>query len=407
MLKRYLTLFLLLCLMLAACGPAEPESSASDAVAAEEHGDEEHGGEDEDHDDEDHDDHGDEDDDHDDHDHSNEGGELMLPELAAASLDGRALRVVATTSIVGDVVANIGGDSIDLTVLMGAGQDPHGYEATPQDLVAMEEADVIFVNGWDLEERLAESIEENFDDKYVAISAGIEPIEFGGEHGHDDEHGDEHDEDEDHEEGEEHDDEHADEDEHAEEDDHDDDHAGHDHSGADPHVWFDIHHGEQWAENAASVLSTLDPANAANYEGNLAAYAEELEALEEELETIVATLPMEKRQLVTNHDALGYFAAAYDFDIVGTVIPSLSTNAEPSAGELAELIDAMQDAGVCTIFGETTDSNTLAETVAAELNDCENVQVVTIFTGALGEGEASSYIGMLRSNMESIVAGLQ
>ena len=170
---------------------------------------------------------------------------------------------------------------------------------------------------------------------------------------------------------------------------------GMDHSGADPHVWFDIHNVERWSENVAEVLSEADPANADNYQANLSAYVEQLEALESEVDSILDGLPAENRKLVTNHDALGYFASAYGFEVVGTVLPSISTNADPSAGELAELIETMEAEGVCTLFGETTASNQLAETVAAELGDCDTVQVLEISTpGALGDGDASSYIGM-------------
>lgn len=349
---------LLLCLILAACG-SEADSH-------------------------DHGSHADEDE----HAHENEGGDLVLPELDAIALDGRMLRVVATTNIIGDVISNIGSDQIELTVLMTQGEDPHSYESTPQDLVAMEKADIIFVNGWDLEERLAADIEENFSSKMVAISAGVEPLDFdNSEHGHEDE---EHE-----------DEEHADEDEeHADEDDHG-------HSGADPHVWFDVHNVERWAENTAEVLSEADPANAEAYQASLGAYIKQLEALESEIETMLEELPAESRKLVTNHDALGYFAKAHNFEVVGTVLPALSTNADPSAGELAELIEIMEHEGVCTVFGETTSSNELAETVAAELDSCNTVQVLTIYTGSLGDGEANSYIGMFRSNVQTILEGLQ
>ena len=164
---------------------------------------------------------------------------------------------------------------------------------------------------------------------------------------------------------------------------------------------------EKWAANAAELFSELDPANADGYQANLSAYVEQLETLEGEVETLLEALPLENRKLVTNHDALGYFAKAYDFEVVGTVLPSVSTNSDPSASDLAELIETMEAANVCTVFGETTVSNDLAETVAAELSNCESVQVLTIYTGALGEGEASSYIGMFRANVETIIAGLQ
>ena len=292
-------------------------------------------------------------------------GDLTLPDLTAVNLVERKLNAVATTNIIGDVVGNIGGDTIELTILLGPDQDPHSYEATPDDLIALEEADIIFINGWDLEERLAQQIEDSFGDKYVAISAEIEPRDFDGEN------------------------------------------DGHDHANADPHVWFDIDNVAQWAKNTATVLSQLDPANAAIYAANRAAYSAELATLAADVDTLLAALPLDKRKLVTNHDSLGYFADAYDFELVGTVIPGFSTSAEPSASEMAALIDAMTQAGVCTVFIETSASNTLAKTVSAELDQCDAVQVLPLYTGSLGSGDASSYIGMFRANVETIMEGLK
>ena len=324
---------------------------------------------------------------------------LTLPALAALDLGGEPLRVVATTSIIGDVVAQVGGDAIALTTLMGPGQDPHSYEPAARDLTAVADAHVIFVNGWDLEEGLIEdliSIGENA--IIVPISAGIEPLDFAGDHSHEDEHEeeahDEHD-DEDHSDAEHDDEEHSD-------DDHD-----HSHSGADPHVWFSIHNVEQWVENAATVLSTLDSAHADAYAANADAYLAELAELETYVEGQIAAIPVDGRYLVTNHEALAYFAAAYDFTVLGTVIPGASTVAEPSASNLADLIETMAANDVCTVYTETTVSDSLAQTVASELDTCDEVQVLPLYTGALGpeDSGADSYIGMYRSNIDTIVAG--
>lgn len=300
------------------------------------------------------------DDAHDDHDHNhgNAGGTLALPELAEIELDGRKLNVVATTSIIGDVVANVGGDMLELSVLIGRNQDSHSYELTPQDFVALENADVIFVNGWDLEEQLAEIVEENFAAKGVAISAEITPRTF-------------------------------------------------DSQAADPHVWFSIHNAEQWAENAATVLTQLDPTNGATYAANLETYLAQLTELEEEIEELLTELPTDKRKLVTNHDAFGYFADEYGFEVVGTVIPSFSSSAEPSASDLAELANLMEAEEVCTVFAETSRSDDLARTVSAELTHCDSVQVLQLYTGSIGDGAADSYIGLYRENVKTIVEGLR
>ena len=371
-------LMLLLGGVLLACQPtAEPEVPvvSTTAVVEEDHADEDHS--DEDHADEDHAD--------EEHEHEGEGEALTLPELSEIILDGRPLQVVVTSSLIGDIVATVGGDNIELTALAGTGQDPHSYIATPRDLVALASADVIFVNGWDLEEGLArdvETIAADNDIPVVPISANIMPLEFG-EDGH------AHDEDE----------EHADE-EHADEE--------HAHSGADPHVWFAVHNVEQWAENTAVVLATLDPASAELYEANAEAYIEQIEALEAELDALIEQIPADRRKIVTNHDAFGYFAHEYDFEVVGTVIPSVSTLAEPSAQDLAGLIEAMREENICVIMTETTVSDQLANTVVAELNDCDSVEVVQLFTGALGGpgSGAENYLDFMRTNVSRIVAAL-
>jgi ABC-type Zn uptake system ZnuABC Zn-binding protein ZnuA len=311
-------------------------------------------------------------------DHENEAEEemLTLPELTAADLNGEPLQVVASTSIIGNVVAQVGGATIALTTLMGAGQDPHSYEPGAQTLTAVAQADVIFINGWDLEESLVHDLETIGEDvPVVAISANIEPLD-AKEAEPDDEH------------------EEADE---------------HEHSGADPHVWFDIQNVVQWAENVAQVLAELDPANTAAYQNNAAAYTAELLALETDVKQQLAALPPENRVLVTNHDSFSYFAQAYNFEVLGTVLPGSSTVAEPSASDLAALIGTMEEHGVCTIFTETTVSDSLSQTVAAELDACDAVQVVPLYTGAIGPAGsgAESYIDMFRANVETIVAGLK
>ena len=315
---------------------------------------------------------------------------LRLPELQAAELRGEPIKVVATTSIIGDIVAQVGGDAIELTTLMGIGQDAHGFEPTAEDLTAVTRADVIFINGWDLEEGLVHDLEEVGEDvPIVAISANIAPLDAG-----EDEHGRE-------EEGEEHEGEH--EEHEAGEEEH------HEHSGADPHVWFSIHNVEQWVENVGSVLSDLDPANVDTYARNAASYQSELESLEEYAESQLAQIPEDDRLLVTNHDSLSYFARDYGFELVGTILPAASTLAEPSASDLAGLIDVMEAHELCTIFTETSIGDDLAQTVASELEGCGSVEVLPLYIESIGlpGSGADSYIGMYRANVDAVVSGLR
>lgn len=350
--------------------------------------------------------------------HAQSGTEVLeLPQLSALDLQGEPLKIIVTTSIIADVVANVGGDAIELTRLMEAGQDPHSYEATPQDLTKVSQASVVFVNGWNLEESLISILEEASSAPLVAIAANITPLEFGNEPAeHDGEMHDEH-KDEGHEgdHKEEHTDEGHSDDEHGEEEHndehHDDDEHGeehHHHEGADPHVWLSVTHVMQWVKNVEQVLSSLDPANASLYASNASAYLIELETLKTYVETSVAIIPNENRFIVSNHDTFAYFANAYGFEVIGTVIPSFSTLAQPSAADLIELIEKLEFHNLCTLFTETTANDRLAQTIAQELGHCKNVQVLSLYTGALGAAGsgADSYIGMIRSNTDTFVQGL-
>lgn len=301
---------------------------------------------------------------------------LTIPELQPADLDSRPLRVIATTSIIGDVVGRVGGDSIELSTLIGPGQDPHSYEPAARDLTAVAQADVIFVNGWDLEEALVEELATIGQDvPLIPVSAGITPLKTDDDQG-------------DHHAGEE-------EEEHG-------------HGDVDPHVWFDVENVRQWTANIRQVLSNLDPENAARYDENASAYQIELQELDRYARNQLGRIAPEERNLVTNHKAWSYLARAYDLTVLGTVIPAASTLSEPSAGDMVDLIAVMDEHGVCTIFSETTVSDTMAQTVASELDHCAEVKVLPLYTGALGPpgSEADSYAGMFRANIGKIVEGL-
>jgi ABC-type Zn uptake system ZnuABC Zn-binding protein ZnuA len=303
-----------------------------------------------------------------------ESGLLEIPPFPEAEIkEGDNLKVLATTSIIGDILSQVGSGSIDLTILMAPGQDPHSYEPSAGDLAAASQAQVVFINGWDLEEGLVEDLANTVDNApIVPISAGLTPL-FSGDHDSNDR-------------------------------------SLTQPAGrlADPHIWLDPHLVKQWAINSSHVLSTLDPANANTYQANLETYSQQLEDLIAYFDEQIATVPVEQRQLVTNHNSLAYFASAYDFNIIGTVIPEASTLADPSASELVNLIREMEDNGVCAIFSESTVSDDLAQTVLNELDTCDEVRVIKLYTGALGpEGSgAENYHDMMRANITAIVKGV-
>ena len=191
---------------------------------------------------------------------------------------------------------------------------------------------------------------------------------------------------------------------HGHEDDQDD-HEDHDHGPLDPHFWFDPMRVKIAVAEIASRLSELDPENAGMYFQNAAAYGEQLDELHAWIQAQVDTVQSERRLLVTSHDSLSYFAVQYGFDVVGLVIPSSATHVEPSAEHMTELIEVVREHNVPAVFGETTVSERLAQTLARETG----AELVRLYSGSLGpQGSgADTYIGMVRTNVERIVEALK
>lgn len=300
--------------------------------------------------------------------HADEGDHL--PELVALNLaDGEKLQVVATTNLVADVVGRIGGDAVDLRSLLPAGADPHGYQATPDDLRAISDAHLLFVNGLGLEEGFA-SILEEAEAKTVPVNVGVEVITEAEEE-------------EEHAEGEE---------------------EEHHHEGGNPHTWWSIAAVEQWTHTVEDSLSAVDPAHAESYAANASAYRAELSSLQAELERLVSQIPADERKLATDHDTLAYFARDFDFQIVGLIVPSFSSLAEPSAQHLAQLQDQIRAENVRAVFVGSTVNPRQAEQLAQDLG----IRVVPIFTDSLSaaDGPAATYVDFMRYNVKAIVAAL-
>lgn len=286
---------------------------------------------------------------------------------APALAEGERLQVVATTSIVADVVAQVGGERIDLVTLLPLGADPHAYTAAPQDLRALNQADVIFVNGLGLEESLM-SVLETLDGGavVVAVNADVEPMALDG-----------------HSDGA------------------DTDHA---HDEGDPHTWLDVANVILWTGTIRDTLSALDPAHAPDYAAAAAQYAATLAELDAELRAQIETLPPQRRKLVTDHAEFNYFARAYGFEVVGAVIPAISTIAQPSAQELAALQDQIAATGVPAIFV----GNTVNPGVGAQIAQDLGIEVVTLYTASLSaaDGPAASYVELMRHTVGRIVTAL-
>ncbi|MCB0202845.1 MAG: zinc ABC transporter substrate-binding protein, partial [Anaerolineae bacterium] len=288
----------------------------------------------------------------------------------ATPANGR-LKVIATTTIVGDVVRNVGGDAIDLTVLLSVGADPHGFEPAPADIAAVNSADLVFINGLELEHFL-EPLLENAGGgaPIIAVSDGITPIDGTEEHEEDTSHADED-----------------------------------DHGGNDPHTWTDPNNVMVWVDNIQQTLSQLDPANEQSYAANATAYKAELQTLDGWIRGQVSRVSEDNRKLVTDHAVFGYFANQYGFEQTGAVIPGYSTLSEPSAQDVARLEDTLRSFGVRAIFVGNTINEALAQRVADDLA----IQLVQIYTGSLSaaDGPAASYLDYMRYNTEAIVNALQ
>ncbi|MBX3045983.1 MAG: zinc ABC transporter substrate-binding protein [Anaerolineales bacterium] len=298
---------------------------------------------------------------------------------------------MATTPILADIVSQVGGEHVQLSVLIPAGTDPHAFEPTPQDAARLAEADLVVVNGLGLEESLTSLLHEVEEDGRVVIaSEGIDPLDF--EHEHEGEHEHEHEEEHEHEDEHEHDEEHE--------------HEGeHHHEGQDPHVWMNPLNVSVWVDNIAAALSAADGANASEYQANADAYKAHLVELDHWIHEQVAMLPAADRKLVTDHESFNYFAEQYGFEIVGVLIPSFSTLSEVSAGELAELENTITTQNVPAIFIGASMSPGLAERVSADTG----VALVVLYGETLSgqEGPAPSYLELMRYNVSSIVDALR
>ncbi len=320
---------------------------------------------------------------------------LLLPWLVSCATPAptavpqtQKLRVLATTTLVGDVVGNITGEAVELSVLLPIGADPHSFTPTPQDVAKVSQADLIFANGAGLEEFLKALLESaGAAEKVVEVSEGIALLQ-GEAHSHA---GDE---------------EHAGETtptkEATAEGEHDQEQE---HATGDPHIWFDPNLVMIWVENITRTLSEKDPQNATIYQKNAEAYTAQLRELDQWIRQQVETIPPENRLLVTDHKTFGYFAERYGFTQVGAVLPGFSTLAEPSAQELAALEDTIRQLSVKAIFVGTTVNPNLAQRIAEDTG----VKLVYLYTGSLSEkdGPANTYLNFMRYNVAAIVEALQ
>jgi zinc/manganese transport system substrate-binding protein len=306
--------------------------------------------------------------------HSHEPEPLAAPETTTRE-EGRPVNVVVSTNILGDVVQNLvtcAGDG-SVTVLMPAGADPHDFTPSSAQVADVVNADLVVVNGLGLESGLESALDGASADgaRIYAVAPWLDPLPFDG---HDDD-GDDHDHD-------------------------------HDHGSQDPHVWFDM----QRMATATTLIATelgVVTGEQAVYDACGAAFATEILAAEADVRAALESVPAEQRVLVTDHEALGYLADLYGYEIAGTVIPAGTTLADPSSSDLASLASVMREEGVNVIFANVAEPSKLADAVAAEVGT--DVRVVPIFVESLGEpgSPADTYIGMMQANAELIAENLR
>jgi manganese/zinc/iron transport system substrate-binding protein len=278
----------------------------------------------------------------------------------------RPVNVVATTSIVADLVRQVGGQRVQVTALMGPGVDPHLYRASEGDVTRMSDADIVFYNGLHLEGRMAELFEQmaRRGVSTTAVADGVDPSkllappEFQGAY--------------------------------------------------DPHIWMDV---MMWRDAAAKVgdaLAELDPTHAESYREGAAAYSQKLAQLEARIRTLIETLPPDRRVLVTAHDAFNYFGRAYGFEVRG--LQGISTIAEAGTADVQDLARFVAERRIPALFVETSVSPRSIEAVQAAVR-ARGFEVAVggnLFSDALGgEGSgAETYESMILHNVETIVGAL-
>ena len=298
------------------------------------------------------------------------------PELSASKEISKPsdIKVLAAESFIADIAQNVAGGRLKVEPLMPLGMDPHGFEPVPQDIVKISESDILIINGAGFEEWLSKVI-ENAGGSHLVIEASkglqsrttregevavrnpADPVEE-------------------------------------------------DHHDNDPHFWLDPISVIKYVENIRDGFIQADPTGKEVYSKNADSYISKLKDLDQSLQEQVNTIPVERRLIVTNHESFGYFADRYNFKIIGTIVPSVSSGSSPSAQQLARLIDHIKSTNAIAIFLETGTNPQLAEQISKETG----IKVVTnLYTHSITpkDGPAPSYLDMMKHNVKSILDALK
>lgn len=269
------------------------------------------------------------------------------------------LNVVSTTTIIANLTEEIGGEAINHRGILARGADPHLYEPIPQDNIALENADLIFYNGYNLEPNLIRLINSSgVNAQKLAVGELVPPLDTEGEE-----------------------------------------------NVPDPHVWGNVENVMIMVRGIEEQLIELLPQEEETFRQNAEELIEDLEELHLWIQEQIDTIPPSQRQLITTHDAFQYYGFAYGLEIPGTLI-GISTEEQPSAQTVRDLVETINSTGVKSIFAETTINPTLIETVAQEAG--VRVAPSKLYADSLGVkgSESGTYIGMMRANTETIVNAL-
>jgi ABC-type Zn uptake system ZnuABC Zn-binding protein ZnuA len=290
------------------------------------------------------------------------------PSPAATSSNGQnKIKVLAVETFLADMAQNVSGGRLAVTSLVPIGMDPHAFEPTPQDVAAIASSQILIINGAGVESWLNPVLKNVGNNTLVLTASDGLPFRTAkpGEVPIADNPG-----------------------------------------GGDPHFWLDPLSAIQYVQNIQKAFSNIDPAGAADYQKNADAYIAQLKDLDGWIKAQVNPIPAAQRLLITNHESLGYFADRYGFTIVGSIIPSFSTDASPSAQDLAALTTKIRESGAKAIFLETGSNPQLAEQLAKETG----VKVVTdLYTHSTtaSDGPAPTYLQMMRHNTMAFVNALK
>jgi zinc/manganese transport system substrate-binding protein len=291
---------------------------------------------------------------------------LIMPAVA----HDKKLQVVASFSIIGDIIQNVGGEEVEVKVLVGANQDAHVFEPSPNDAKSLASADIVFVNGLGFEgwlDKLVRAAE--YKGKVVTLSQGVKTLTIHRERVNKAHHS----------------------------------HHDHDHDSLDPHAWQTLKNGEIYVNNIANALSEADAKNAEIYKANAAAYIVELKKLDKEAKKLILAIPAEKRKIITSHDAFGYFASEYGIQFLAPA--GISTEDEPSAAAVAALIKQMRENKVKALFIENISDSRILKQIN---KDSGGFIGGTLYSDALSDpdGPANSYLNMFRHNIKILVEAL-